>query len=264
MALMPKTIFIRVVGFTAVERHALNSVFRLSREDRSRSFVYEPYLDGSAVSADMALIDGASGAAAQELSDMRSNPEVGLIWVGTVTPAQAWRSFTRPLRWPDVLTAMDMFFEPKGSLDFDLASDTLPAQLDEANAAATRPAPLQGDTPLGIEHAALLVDPDPEARLYLRSLLSAMGMAQVDEAGSAGEAYALLGQRRYKMVCVDFGLIDHDPWAVIAQARDVPVRLITGLNLGLTTKLTAKLKGCIAMQKPLESNKLGVMLRKLW
>lgn len=257
---MVKRVLIRVVGFTDVERHALNTVFRLSQNDPERSHSYEAWLPGSPEPAGMTLIDGASGGASQELADLHAKPDAGLIWVGAVSPAKAWRSFTRPLRWPAVLTAMDMYFEPAGMLDFDLGSETLPAQLD---AAATAPASLMGLLPPPSAHRALLADPDPQARLYLRSLLGAVGLTQVDEASSVADAQVLLAAHSYKFVCIDLGLSDSDPWLAVAQTRQVPLRLVTGLNISLTQKITAKVNGCIAMQKPLQSNKLGEMLRKI-
>jgi CheY-like chemotaxis protein len=256
---MVKRIFIRVVGFTDAERHALNTVFRLSQQaDPGRSHSYEPWLPDNPEPASLALIDGSDGTAAQELSDLHRNPSMGLIWVGAVSPAKAWRSFNRPLSWPAVLTAMDMYFEPKPSLDFDLSSETLPAQLD---AAATHTAPLLAERP--VSPSALLADPDPEARMFLRSLLSAMGITQIDEAATVIEAKALLTHNSYQFVCVDLGLNDRDPWSVMADASQARVRLITGLSIGLGDKLSAKMHRCIAMQKPLQSNKLGEMLRIL-
>lgn len=256
---MAKKVFIRVVGFTNAERHALNTVFRLSQDDPQRSHAYEPWLPGNLEPASMAMIDGASGGASQELADVHASPDVGLIWVGAVMPAKAWRSFTRPLRWPAVLTAIDMYFEPAGSLDFDLGSETLPAQIDAASA----PMPLMGLIPPPAEHRALLADPDPQARLFMRSLLAAVGMTQVDEAASVGEAQTLLAGQSYQFVCVDLGLSDLDPWLAVAQTRGAKVRLITGLSISLTDKISAKINGCITMQKPLQSNKLGQLLRNL-
>ena len=178
--------------------------------------------------------------------------------VGTVTPAKAWRSFNRPLSWPAVLTAIDMYFEPKPTLDFDLSSETLPAQLD---AAATQAAPLAAQRPAS--PSALLADPDPEARMFLRSLLSAMGITDVHEAATVLEAKALLAQKSYQFVCADLGLNDRDVWSVMADAGQARVRLITGLSIGLGDKLNAKRHRSIAMEKPLQSNKLGQMLRIL-
>ncbi len=150
---------------------------------------------------------------------------------------------------------MDMYFEPKPVLDFDLGSETLPAQLEAASA------PLIVERP--VSPSALLADPDPEARMFLRSLLSAMGITQIDEATTVQEAKALLAQKSYQFVCVDLALNNRDPWSVMADADQARVRLITGLSISLGDKLNAKIHRCIAMEKPLQSNKLGQMLRIL-
>lgn len=255
---MIKRIFVRVVGFTAVERHALNTVFRLSQEPRSgRSMCYEPWLQGNPEPPSLALIDGANGTAAQELDDLHHNHGMGLIWVGTVAPQKAWRTFVRPLRWPDVLTAMDMYFERPTGLDFDLADDQLPAQID----AATQPAALPNA--LGHMERALVADPDNIARLVLRTTLAALNITQVDEAATVAEALALLGSQSYQLVSIDLDLPDLDPWLAVTASEGAALRLITCQSIGLVGKMRAKVEGCRLMLKPLHTGKLSELLHNL-
>jgi CheY-like chemotaxis protein len=283
-------VFIRVIGFTSVERHALNTMFRLSQaRDSGRSISYEPWVDGLPESAGLALVDGASGDANQELARMHTDASMGLIWVGAITPAQAWRSFTRPLRWPDVLTAIDMYFERTTSkdetwdIDFDLGSAVLPAQLD---AAATQPAGLTGwgSKPAQPIQRALVVDADGPARMYLRSKLAAVHITHVDEASTLGQARDLLGQQQYRFVSLDAGLKDADLWQTIALAKGTAnlagqrpaddarsgldganrtVLLVTGQHISLTTQITAKLNHCTTLTKPLSPEKLQQLLQNL-
>jgi CheY-like chemotaxis protein len=270
---MVKRIFIRVVGFTGAERHALNTVFRLSQEPESgRRFSYEPWLAGNPEAPSLALIDGASGSASQELTDLHHNHGMGLIWVGAVSPSKAWRTFSRPLRWPEVLTAMDQYFEPKPESGADPADADWPAPTPEQ---ASQQAPEQVDTPIegatlsvswpaaDTNHRALIADLDPQARRDLRSALAAMGFAHVDEASSVAETQALLGQHGYQLVSVDLNLPDLSPWIALDAAHLAPLRIVTGLSIGLRTKLTAKLHDCIAMQKPLDTDRLGDLLLNL-
>jgi CheY-like chemotaxis protein len=255
---MMKRILVRVVGFTAVERHALNTVFRLSQEPSAgRSICYEPWLEGNPESPGLALVDGASGSASQELDTLHRNHGMGLIWVGTVAPQKAWRTFVRPLRWPDVLTAMDMYFERPSGLDFDLADDQLPAQID----AATQPAPLQ-DASSPVQRA-LVADPDPVARLVLRTTLAALNITQVDEAGTVAEAIALMGSQSYQLVSIDLDLPGLDPWLAVTASEGTLLRLITCQSLGLVGKVRAKVEGCRLMVKPLHTGKLSEMLHSL-
>jgi hypothetical protein len=258
---MAKRIFVRVVGFTDVERHALNTVFRLSQEPKTgRDVVYEAWAEGSASVADLVLIDGASSNASQELDAMHDHPLMGLIWVGAISPAQAWRTFSRPLRWPDVLTAMDMYFVPAASLDFDLGSETLPDQLE---AAQTRALQAQSAKPEVLVKRALVADADRTARLYLLSKLAAAGIVHVDEADSVAQAQALLAQYSYGVVSIDLALSDADPWLAVTAASAATLRLVTGHSIGLGTMLSAKVNGCIAMEKPLHPGKLSELLEKL-
>jgi CheY-like chemotaxis protein len=266
---MVKRIFIRVVGFTGVERHALNTVFRLSQEPESgRRFSYEPWLAGNPEPASLALVDGSSGSASQELTDLHHNHGMGLIWVGAVSPSKAWRTFNRPLRWPEVLSAMDMYFEPKPELGLDPADGALPAQTpvqmpEQMPAHADYAAPSAAWPAAGTGNRALVADLDPQARLHLRNALASMGISQVDEATSVAETQALLGQHGYQVVSIDLSLSDLDPWLALDAAHLAPLRIVTGLTINLRTKFKAKMHNCIAMQKPLDTDKLGDLLLNL-
>ena len=259
---MQQRVFIRVVGFTDAERHALNTLFRLSQDTtlgRTRS--YEPWLPDAPQAARLVLIDGSDGTAAQELNDARHNPDAGLIWVGAVSPAHAWHTFSRPLRWPEVVQAMDEYFTQNSkpaALDFDIASDTLGAQLE---AAATMPAQFDATSQ---PKRALIADTDREASLYLASKLAAMGITHTDEAQSTAQAKELLVQQRYAFVSIDMALAGEDPWLAVAQARrQGSLVLITGQQIGITTRLSAKVNGCSVMQKPLEPAALSLLLQKI-
>lgn len=259
-----KRIYIRVTGFTGAERHALNTMFRLSQEaGTGRTLSYEPWMPGQAELASMALVDGASGGAAQELQLVHEEPGMGLIWVGAITPARAWRSFSRPLKWPDVLTAIDMFFQPSQNqhqnLDYDFGDETLPAQLDaQSQSASLLPAAAAAQV-----KRALIADADGPARMYLRTMLAAVHITHVDEASSVAKAHDLLAKYSYSFVSIDLGLADGDPWSAVSAARTAAVVLVTANSLRLVTQLNAKVKGFSAMQKPLDRNKLTPLLLKL-
>ena len=263
---MLQRVFVRVVGFTDAERHALNTVFRLSRDkslDRTHS--YEPWLEGAPEPARLALIDGSAGSAAQELNDLRHSPDVGLIWVGAVSPAYALRTFSRPLRWQDVLSAMDAYFGPQpaasDAIDFDLDSGTLSAELQAAG--LTLPAslfePLQP-----VPKRALVADLYREGRLYLSSKLANQGITHVDVATSAVQAKAMLEAQYYDFVSIDIGMQDLDPWEVIVMARQrMSVVLVTGNDISIANRLTARMNGCTIMQKPLHPGELSQLLQKV-
>src|SRR5262245_61934533 len=98
---MAQRVFIRVIGFSDVERHALNSVFRLSEERGTIYCLWEP---GAPEEPKLVLMDGQSYEAGVELS-LPSNAGLNFIWIGAGTPPNARRCFQRPLSWPDVVQA---------------------------------------------------------------------------------------------------------------------------------------------------------------
>ncbi len=256
---MVNRVFVKVVGFSPVERHALNTIFRLSQEAHTgREISYEPWQEGDNLAAQLVLVDGSHADASVELNLLRQSPEVGLIWVGAISPANAWRTFQRPLRWPDVLTSMDMYFAPPSTLDIDFSSDNVHEQIE----AVTLPAPLSGFD-VAPEKRALIVDADRDARLYLRSKLAALGITQVDEADTVEHAKALLQAAHYHIVSMDLALNDQDPWSAVALVPKSSLRIVTAQKLGLGLWFTAKINRCAALEKPLHPGKLQSLLQIL-
>ncbi len=259
---MLQRVFIRVVGFSDAERHALNTVFRLSRDEKAgRSISYEPWLPDAPEPARLVLIDGSAGSASEELAGLRHNPDAALIWVGAVSPAHAWRTFTRPLNWPEVLRAMDAYFKPAASLaefvDFDLGGDTLIPAIENTG-------PVSLSDQLARPKRALVADQDPEARLYMCSKLAMMDITLIDVATTVMQAKMLLGKRHYDFVCIDMNLQDEDAWMAVSAAKwRLRTVLITGEHISVTTRLTAKISGCKVMQKPLHPGELTDLLLKV-
>lgn len=199
---MAQRIFVKVAGFTDVERHALNTMFRLSEQ---RGTVYTLWESGAPEPPKLALIDGQAYEARLELESPR-NALLKLIWVGAVAPAHAWRVFDRPLSWPDVVNAMDELFTPPEPLDFDLA-------FDEGAGGSRFP----GDVPT---KRALIASPDRDERLYLRAKLALAELTQADEAETGARALELARAHHYAVALVDFALPDVDGWAFIKELTE--------------------------------------------
>lgn len=194
---MAQRIFIKVVGFSDEERHALNTLFRLSEQCLT---MYQLWTPEAPEPPRMALLDADSY---ESRVEAESPLAVGLhmLWVGDDPPPQVWRSFQRPLDWPDVIGAMDALFQPAG---FDLDLDALEA---EPPAAMSR-------------KVALIVSPSRDERLYLRARLALARLTQADEAESGTEAVALARGRQYDLAVVDFGLPDMDAWSLLRELRE--------------------------------------------
>ena len=106
---MPSPVFVQVVGFRDVERHALNTVFRLSRDRATTYLLWSP---DAPAPAHLALIDVDSYEGAMALASPEFSPYVKTICVGERPPESAWRVFNRPLNWHAVVGAMDELFAP--------------------------------------------------------------------------------------------------------------------------------------------------------
>ena len=257
---MIQRVFVRVVGFSSVERHSLNSIFRLSQDGHSaREWSFEPWDVDSPSGARLALIDGASPDASEVLAELEAIGGIGIIWVGSISPAKAWQSFQRPLSWPSLLSSMDDYFTPNDQLDVDFGDDTWPSGLESPDTPIL---------PLASLVRVLIADAQSDARFYLRTKLASFGITQVDDAATMQEAQALLAPDRmqhliYDIVIVDLDLPGGDPWSLLAASSKTRLKLLTQHGMGLHSRMAAKLNGAAAMSKPLDPLKLNVLLSKI-
>ena len=116
---MPSTVFVKIVGFRDVERHAINTVFRLSMDRLPSYWLWTP---DAPVPPHLALIDVDSYEGGLELASPTFNSNLKLICVGKRPPPGAWRVFDRPLNWPAVVHAMDQLFTGSVGTDIDIVT----------------------------------------------------------------------------------------------------------------------------------------------
>jgi CheY-like chemotaxis protein len=263
-----KRIFVKYFGFSEAERHALDTVFRLSEAGET---AYSPWTPVSPEAPAVLLVDGDSWEAALELANP-ANDGIRLVWVGDGAPAEAWRVFAAPVKWSAVIESLDAEFSPPGapaapavSLDLDLAHDhDMDVHLDAAD--DTQPMTLDA-TPASTRRV-LVVDAGRDARLYLRAKLAGAGLYDVDEAASGADALALLGRKTYHLVTVDLGLTDMDSWQLVKavdSTRPVIAHMfITGADPVWRRGLQARYSGAqVYLPKPLDPEKLRVLLQNL-
>ena len=247
---MGQRIFIKVVGFTDVERHALNTVFRLSD---SRETSYCLWMPDAPDPPRLALFDGLSYEAPVELESPHLSG-MRIVWVGPSGPAGAWRTFQRPISWPEIVAAMDQLFAPD-PLDFDLGfgDDT------------TLPPPVTDDTP---PKRALIASSDRAERLYLRARLALANMTQADEAETGAQALELAREHEYSVAFVDFHLPDVEGWAFLKELKQsrpaIPYLIVTKAGTSLTDSVRGWLSGAQAfLPKPPHPQKLQRLLRRV-
>lgn len=246
---MPPTILVKVIGFTEGERHALNTVCRLSAERETR---YALWSEAHSVPPDLLLIDS-TGARDEELQAVARGGGPRLVWVGHSPPPHADHAFVRPLHWPHVVQAMEHLFAPAPPLDFDLdiAQDmgiTMPAGLTNTR-------------------RGLIVNVEREQRLYLRARMALADIVLVDEADTGRRALDLIMASPCELAIVDTHLPDMSAWELIEQVRAsgaaIPEFIVTATAVGWLTRLRARLsgvKGCLG--QPLDPVRLRRLLAK--
>jgi CheY-like chemotaxis protein len=248
---MAQRVFVKVIGFTDVERHALNTVFRLSEQ---RETIYSLWLADAPEPPQLALIDGQSYEARLALEAPKDSA-LKLIWVGAVAPAEAWRTFERPISWTDVVNAMDELFTPPEALDFDLEET-------DSSMADTQPPDLP---PV---KRALIASADRDVRLYMRARLSLADLTQADEAETGAQALELTRTNEYAVALVDLGLPDMDGWTFVKELGEtkpaIPHVILTKARASLPEHVRAWLGGAKGLfSTPPDPGKLQALLERV-
>ncbi|MFM9881126.1 MAG: hypothetical protein ACKVOO_12040 [Burkholderiaceae bacterium] len=263
---MSPQIYIKVLGFSDQERHAINSIFRLSQE---RETSYSLWGNETIQPAQLLLIDGQSyegrlELAARELQArdkaLQGKPEIKAIWIGAgdsdpQTPPGMWRSLSRPLDWAAIVQALDELFAPAPATDFDFDLDSARDPLSDD----------QDTLPGASQPRALMVHNSVEKRYFLRAVLALSGWLLVDEAVSASQAQDLLGSTAYELILLDLDLPTASSWSLIEQIKMLehatPAVLAMSRQLGWWILYRAWVKGCkVTWREPLDSRKMHPVL----
>lgn len=242
-------VFVKVVGLSAAERHALNTAFRLSGEGLGAYALWSP---GAPLPPALLLLDGESAEATAELQSPYAH-NAKLIWIGPGAPPQSRRAFTRPLAWPQVIQAIDALLAPPGTNAATENADTGPVDLDlgsDTDAMDTQPPDTQPDAPRPLQPRALVVSADRDQRLYLRARLALVGLTSVDEADNAGQAVELVKRLTYRVAIVQHSPPQVDGWFVLKWLRgigaDRPAVIFTQDAGSIVDRLRAWARGAAA------------------
>lgn len=193
---------VKVLGFSDVERHSLNTLFRLSSRQIPSYQLWKP----DCVSAPhVALVDVDSYEATLEMESPSFNPHLKVIAIGSQAPESAWRHMQRPVDWVGLVRELDALFATMAEVDIDIGMSGASERV----------------VPPGVT-VCLVVGLAPEQRLYLRARLALAGHTEMDEAESAAQASQLLGQRHYDLMIIGLNLSDADPWGLVQALKDMP------------------------------------------
>ena len=198
---MSSSIWVKVVGFSAVERHSLNTLFRLSVR---RTPAYCLWTPDSLAPPHVALIDMDCHEADVELVSPTFNHNLKIICVGAKPHHGAWRSFQRPVDWSVMVQALDGLFASHTFVDVVTGFDELVEQT----------------VPPGMR-VSLVVGLSAIDRMYLRARLSLAGLTDVDEVDTAEQANISVAHRRYDVVILSLELADADPWALVQAFKAI-------------------------------------------
>lgn len=250
---MRPRVYVKVVGFRDDERHALNTLFKLSV---GQPIAYILWTPEAPVAPALALIDLDSYEADIELASPNRNSDLKLICVGTNAPVSAGPVFQRPLDWPEIVTAMDRLFGLARQPQAD------PTAFNQTIRIELAPIPVPG------LKLALLVSPSREDRMYLRARLSLAGIADVEEAETGAAALEAVKKRRFDLVVVGLDVPDMDGWTLIQDLvmmePDVGGVVVVTSDTSWHMREYAEQKGCLGLiEKPYDPMQIVEVLRKL-
>ncbi len=248
---MAEQVFVKVMGFDDAERHALNTLFRLSEAGPVHYLLWAPEAPAA---PQLALVDGDSYEAQLALG-LQQDAAPLLVWVGDNPPPAAVRTFSRPLHWPHVVQAMDSLFGILPDMDLDLGFDVV---AEEAWPDTAPP----GEIAAPVKRV-LVINPSLEERLYLRARLALEKLVDVDEAVTGAEGLACISKASYSLVIVDGGLADV-AWVMRelrAAQPAIPHRVFA--TASWTGRLRARLQGAAAWVKPYDPAQLHDTLQRV-
>lgn len=253
---MAEQVFVKVLGFDDAERHALNTVFRLSETGPVHYLLWAPEAPSA---PQLALVDGDSYEAQLALG-LQQDAAPQLIWVGDNPPASALRTFSRPLHWPHVVQAMDSLFGILPDMDLDLGFDVT---AEEAWPDTAPPPDADGTVSPALAKRVLVINPHVEERLYLRARLALDQLLDVDEAVTGAEGLACVSKAHYHLIIADAALAD--VWWVLRELRGAqpPVPHLVFCAPSILWRLRARLHGATTWTKPYNPVQLHDLLQRV-
>jgi CheY-like chemotaxis protein len=246
---MSPSVYVKLVGFKGVERDELNSVFK---QTAGRPISYGLWTAESRVAPHVALVDMDAFQSGLELVSPDLNSNQKMICIGKGAPAHAWRTFERPLYWPDVIAAMDSLFARSEKLDDGIDFG------DSDQVSRMKPS----------FKKVLLVDPIRESRMYLRARLALAGHAHVEDAETAEQALEFASQHHCDLVIMSLDLPDMEGWALVRQLVNLEPAIghvvVTTPNTSRESREYAEYAGCLGLlEKPFNALPVIQILQKI-
>ena len=267
-----------VIGFNAVERSMLASIFALGARRDPGFLQYDPAATVSG-SADIYLVDAENPEALNEFKMLSRRANLPAVLIGAAADSLGFPMLPRPLQWARLLQALEETVTASGSSGAARARDdedgTLPlGHTFSASSAGRTGAPHSG----GFEGAAaqkraagdtvLVVDDNASVRMFMKAKLAPFQF-EVDFAETGEEAVGLTGQREYACVFLDVVLPGIDGYQVCKaiKANKHAIKKTAVVMLTSRSSPFDKLRGSLAgcdeyLTKPLDEDRLLEVIAK--
>jgi len=267
-----------VIGFNAVERSMLASIFGLAARRDPGFAQYDPASTVSG-SADIYLVDAENAEALNEFRMLSKRANLPAVMIGSNCDSMGFPLLPRPLQWARLLQALEETVTGAGSRggarrDEDEDEDgTLPAgpshSLSASAAGRSHPSLPMHDAPhrRGGD-TVLVVDDNASVRMFMKAKLAPFHF-EVDFAETGEEAVGLTGSREYTCVFLDVVLPGIDGYQVckLIKANKHAVRKTAVVMLTSRSSPFDKLRGSLAgcdeyLTKPLDEDRLLEVIAK--
>jgi two-component system cell cycle response regulator len=262
-----------VIGFNAVERSMLASIFALAAR-RDPGFVqYDPAATVSGY-ADIYLVDAENAEAMEEFRTLSKRASLPAVLVGAGVDRMGFPLLSRPLQWARLLQALEETVTASagksgGGKDDDGAL-ALGRMLSTSAAGRTHGggtlAPVVLDAAAAKKRAlgdtVLVVDDNASVRLFMKAKLAPFNF-EVDFAETGEEAAGLTSTREYTCVFLDVVLPGIDGYQVckLIKANKQAIKKTAVVMLTSRSSPFDKLRGSLAgcdeyLTKPLDEDRL--------
>lgn len=282
---MNEQFLVDVIGFNAVERSMLASIFALAARRDPGFAQYDPTAGGNP--ADLYLVDTDNPDAMKEFRALSKLATLPAVLVGTAEAGPGQSVLARPVQWARLLQALEataLAADPEGAGGAPVVrsteDSTLPlgrsnaagalgrsgatALLSRSGAGSARPeaTPEQSTRRRALGDTVLVVDDNATVRMFMKAKLAPFGF-EVDYAETGEEAVGLTGSREYACVFLDVVLPGIDGYQVCKLIKSNKQAIKKTAVVMLTSrsspfdKLRGSLAGCDEyLTKPLDEDRL--------
>jgi two-component system cell cycle response regulator len=264
-----------VIGFNAVERSMLSSIFALAARRDPGFAQYDSAIPGG--TPDIYLVDADDPKALNEFKALSKRASLPAVMVGASPKAAGTRVLARPMQWARLLQAFEETLADAGdarppaeAADADPAHALRRSLSGSGRPRSQAPAAVSGKAAekRALGDTVLVVDDNATVRLFMKAKLAPFNF-EVDFAETGEEAVGLTGSQEYACVFLDVVLPGIDGYQVCKLIKSNKQAIKKTAVVMLTSrsspfdKLRGSLAGCDEyLTKPLDEDRLLEVIAK--